>query len=194
MTSALSAALQQRYSALATQAVNLSCGATATTVEVAAGEVCADLGCGRGRDVVALAQKVGPTGHVFGVDGSPAMLDAARQRATEQGVKNVTFRESSLEALSLADASVDLVVSNCALNHARDKARVWAEIHRVLKPGGRFVVSDIFAVEPIADEYRNDPVAVAECWAGAETRAEYLAHVAAAGFGELRVEGERAPY
>lgn len=186
--------LLQRYGALASQDANLSCGTAATTADAQPGQVCVDLGCGRGRDALHLAGRVGPTGRVYGLDASPKMIAAARERAAEQGVTHVTFLECPLEALALPDASADWVVSNCALNHASDKARVWREIHRVLKPGGRFVVSDIYAVEPIAGAYRNDPAAVAECWAGAETKPEYLAHVAGAGFDDVAVQSERAPY
>lgn len=194
MPSSLSPQLLQRYGGLAAQDANLSCGTAATTADAQPGQVCVDLGCGRGRDALHLAGRVGPTGHVYGLDGSPKMIAAARERATEAQATNVTFIECPLEALALPDASADWVVSNCALNHAADKARVWREIHRVLKPGGRFMVSDIFAVEPIADEYRNDPAAVAECWAGAETKPEYLAHVAGAGFDDVQVQSERTPY
>lgn len=194
VTDAINPALLQRYGALAQQDTCLSCGTAASRLEPAEGEICADLGCGRGKDVLELAAKVGPRGHVYGLDASPQMLETARARAAFEGVIQVTFRESALEALALPDASVDWVVSNCALNHARDKAQVWREIARVLRPGGRFVVSDIYAVEEIAPEHRNDPVAVAECWAGAELRADYLAHVAAAGLGELAVSEESQPY
>lgn len=193
-TSAITAALENRYGALAPQPVSLSCGGAAAFVAAQPGEVCVDLGCGRGGDVITLARKVGPTGHVFGLDASPTMIETAKQRAAKEGVVQVSFRLSSLEALVLDDESVDWVVSNCALNHATDKATVWREIFRVLRPGGRFVVSDIFAVEPIAPEFRDDPVAVAECWAGAETRPEYLAHVAGAGLVDVRIDRERAPY
>jgi ubiquinone/menaquinone biosynthesis C-methylase UbiE len=122
------------------------------------------------------------------------MLEVGRARAAELGLANATFVEARLEQLGLDDESADWVVSNCALNHATDKQRVWAELARVLKPGGRFVVSDIYAVERIADVYRHDPVAVAECWAGAVTRDEYLAHVALAGLVDVQVSAERAPY
>ncbi len=122
------------------------------------------------------------------------MLATGRARAAELGLGNTTFLRSALEHLQLADASADWVVSNCALNHADDKARVWSEIARILKPGGQFIVSDIFAVEPIAEVYRTDPVAVSECWAGAVTRDEYLAHIADAGLVEVQVSDERAPY
>lgn len=172
----------------------MSCGSAASRIQAAPGDLCVDLGCGRGKDVLTLAKKVGPRGHVFGLDGSPEMIAAARARAEQEGVINVTFWKASLEEFPLGDGSVDWVVSNCALNHVEDKARVWQEIARVLAPGGRFVVSDIYAVEPIAPEYRNDPVAVAECWAGAELRSDYLLHVEAAGLVEVQVSDESKPY
>ncbi|MCE5331516.1 MAG: methyltransferase domain-containing protein, partial [Bacteroidales bacterium] len=85
-------------------------------------------------------------------------------------------------------------ISNCTINHASDKPAVWSEVYRILKPGGRFVVSDIYATQPIADEYRNDPVAVAECWAGSVTRAEYLTMLEKAGFIEIKIYEESEPY
>ncbi len=191
----ISQALSQRYDALAPEAkTNLSCGSAADQVDAHEGDVCLDLGCGRGRDVLALARKVGASGLVYGLDGSEKMVGAARQLVAEAGAGNVTIVHSALEALGLPDSSVDWVTSNCALNHATDKAQVWREVARVLKPGGRFVVSDIFAVEPIAERFRNDPVAVAECWAGAETREETLAHLTAAGLVDVTASKERAPY
>lgn len=187
-------AIQNRYAALAETTSCLSCGSAASRCEPDAGQVCVDLGCGRGRDALSLAGRVGPGGHVYGVDLTAAMLEAARAAAVSAGIENVTFIHSSLESLALPDGVADWVVSNCALNHASDKARVWAEIARVLKPGGRFVVSDIFAVEPIAEAFRNDPVAVAECWAGAETRDAYLGHIGGAGLIEVQVTDESEPY
>ncbi len=194
MPSSISSAIQQRYGALATQDTCLSCGSAASRIVPAPADLCVDLGCGRGKDVLTLAKKVGLRGHVFGIDGSPEMIAAARARAVQQDVINVTFWQASLEELPLGDGAVDWVVSNCALNHAQDKARVWREIARVLAPGGCFMVSDIYAVEPIAPEYRNDPVAVAECWAGAALRADSLAHVAVAGLVEVQVSDESTPY
>jgi ubiquinone/menaquinone biosynthesis C-methylase UbiE len=191
----ISQAIAQRYDALASEPkTNLSCGGAADAIDARAGDVCVDLGCGRGRDVVKLAAKVGATGHVFGLDGALKMVAAATGAAREAGLTNVTILHSPLEALALPDASADWVVSNCALNHATDKTQVWREVARVLKPGGRFVISDIFAVEPIAEQFRTDPVAIAECWAGAESREQCLAHVAAAGLVEVTPSKERAPY
>lgn len=187
--------LRERYGELAAQpGTNLSCGGAASLCTPDVGQVCVDLGCGRGADVIALAAQVGASGKVYGVDVTPAMLEVGRTRAAEAGLTNASFIESTLEALALPDACADWVVSNCALNHATDKVKVWQEIARVLKPGGRFVVSDIYAVEPIAPRYRDDPVAVAECWAGAVTRSEYLEHIAASGLGEFVISGERNPY
>lgn len=140
------------------------------------------------------AEAVGPTGHAYGVDMADGMLEKARRTAEKLGIANATFLRAPLDGIPLPDASVDWVASNCALNHATDKAAVWREIARVLKPGGRFVVSDIYAVETIPDAYRNDPEAVAECWAGAVSRKEYLDHVAGAGLVDVRVTEESQPY
>ncbi len=187
-------AVQERYSELAESACCLSCGGAASACEPKPGEVCLDLGSGRGTDVLRFAEAVGPTGHAYGVDMADGMLEKARRTAEKLGVANATFLRAPLDGIPLPDASVDWVASNCALNHATDKAAVWREIARVLKPGGRFVVSDIYAVETIPDAYRNDPEAVAECWAGAVTRKEYLDHVAGAGLVDVRVTEESQPY
>ncbi len=144
--------------------------------------------------MIRLAEKVGPAGHAYGIDVTDEMLIKARKSAAKLGVKNATFLRADFEAINLPDESVDWVTSNCALNHASDKARVWREIARILKRGGRFIVSDIYAIDPVPDEYRNDPAAVAECWAGAVTRDEYLAHIREAGLGDVRVVDESAPY
>lgn len=144
--------------------------------------------------MLTLARRVGSTGRVIGLDLTQAMLDVARARAVEQGLAQADFLRCPLEQLALPDATADWVLSNCALNHAADQAAVWREIARILKPGGRFVVSDIYAVEPIEERWRTDPTAVAECWAGARTRAEVLGHVADAGLTEVQVLEERAPY
>ena len=99
-----------------------------------------------------------------------------------------------MAALPLGDAEVDWVTSNCVLNHAADKAAVWREIARVLKPGGQFVISDIYTLEPVPEIYRNDPEAVAECWAGAILKSEYLAAIGEAGLTNISILEESAPY
>jgi len=187
-------AISVRYSALADSACCLSCGGAAGHAEPKAGEVCVDLGSGRGTDALRLAGQVGPQGMVYGIDLSEGMLDKARRTAERLGIANARFLRAELEELPLANGSADLVISNCTINHAADKLRVWEGIHRVLKPGGRFVVSDIYSLEPVPAQYREDPQAVAECWAGAVTREEYFRQLEQAGFPEVRVLEESQPY
>jgi ubiquinone/menaquinone biosynthesis C-methylase UbiE len=186
--------INTRYSGLAESECCLSCGGAINYAEPAPGEVCVDLGSGRGTDVLRMAESVGETGFVYGIDISDGMLEKARRNAVKFDVKNVSFVRSELEKLELADNVADLVISNCTLNHASDKQAVWNEIFRILKKGGRFVISDIYATAPIADEYRNDPAAVAECWAGSVTRAEYMQHLETAGFASVEILEESAPY
>lgn len=186
--------INERYSGLAESACCLSCGGALSKAAVRKGEVCVDLGSGRGTDVLRMAELAGPEGFAYGIDVSDGMLEKARATAQRLGVTNAEFIKSELESLPLADGAADVVISNCTINHAADKARVWKEVHRVLKSGGRFVVSDIYATAPVPEEYRNDPQAVAECWAGAATREAYLADVAAAGFVDVRISEESAPY
>lgn len=187
-------AIAFRYGELADSGCCLSCGTASQRLAPLPGQVCVDLGSGRGTDVLRLAEQVGPTGHAYGLDITEAMLEKARKTAAKLGVANATFLRSELEALALPDGSADWVTSNCVLNHARDKAKVWREIARILKPGGRFVVSDLYATEEIPAAYRDDPAAVAECWAGAVTRDAYLGHLAQAGLAEVQVLEESAPY
>jgi arsenite methyltransferase len=186
--------INTRYSQLAESDCCLSCGGAINYAEPAKGEICVDLGSGRGTEVLRMAESVGETGFVYGIDISDGMLEKARNNAQKFGVTNVSFVRSELEKLELPDRKADLVISNCTLNHASDKQAVWNEIFRILKKGGRFVISDIYATETIPDEYRNDPVAVAECWAGSVTRAEYMKHLEIAGFTSVEILEESAPY
>lgn len=186
--------INNRYSELAESDCCLSCGGAITYAEPQNGEVCVDLGSGRGTDVLRMAEAVGDTGFVYGIDISDGMLEKARLNAEKFNVNNVCFLKNELEKLTLPDHEADLVISNCTLNHATNKQAVWNEIYRILKKNGRFVVSDIYATSPIADEYRNDPIAVAECWAGAITRAEYMELLANAGFASVEIIEESAPY
>jgi len=158
------------------------------------GEVCVDLGSGRGNDVLRLADEVGKEGFAYGIDISDGMLEKASKRAASLGLENVKFIKSELESLPLPDDKADLLISNCTINHAQDKQLVWKEIFRILKPGGRFVVSDIYSIEQVPEEYATDPRAVAECWAGAVTKVAYLKTVANAGFTDLRILEESLPY
>jgi ubiquinone/menaquinone biosynthesis C-methylase UbiE len=186
--------INNRYSQLAESDCCLSCGGAINYAEPAEGEICVDLGSGRGTEVLRMAESVGENGFVYGIDISDGMLEKARRNAEKFGVKNVSFVRSELEKLELPDKIADLVISNCTLNHAADKQATWNEIFRILKKGGRFVISDIYATSAIPDEYRNDPVAVAECWAGSVTRDEYMQHLEKAGFTSVEILEESAPY
>jgi len=187
-------AINIRYGKLASSDCCLSCGGAINYAKAKPGEVCVDLGSGRGTDVLRMADEVGDTGFVFGIDISEGMLEKARQNAAKLEVENVCFIQSELEKIDLADSSADLVISNCTINHAANKEAVWSEVFRILKKGGRFVVSDIYATTPIAEEYRNDPVAVAECWAGAITRDEYMNTLNNLGFAGVEIIEESKPY
>ena len=186
--------INNRYSELAESECCLSCGGAINYAEPQTGEVCVDLGSGRGTDVLRMAESVGETGFVYGIDISDGMLEKARKNADKFNVKNVEFIRCELEKLELPDNKADLVISNCTLNHAENKQAVWNEIYRILKKGGRFVVSDIYATVPIAEEYRTDPVAIAECWAGAVTRNEYMQQLEKAGFATIEIIEESKPY
>lgn len=186
--------INNRYSELAESECCLSCGGAINYGEPQTGEICVDLGSGRGTDVLRMAESVGETGFVYGIDISDGMLEKARKNADKFNIKNVEFIRCELEKLKLPDNHADLVISNCTLNHAENKQAVWNEIYRILKKGGRFVVSDIYATIPIAEEYRTDPVAIAECWAGAVTRSEYMQQLEKSGFTTIEIIEESKPY
>lgn len=186
--------INKRYSELAESACCLSCGGAVNFAEAQPCEVCVDLGSGRGTDVLRLAEAVGSNGYVYGIDISDGMIRKAFATAERLGITNVDFIQSSLEKIKLPNETANLVISNCTINHASDKQAVWNEIYRIMKPGARFVVSDIYALNPVPEEFRNDPVAIAECWAGAVTRSEYLKQLENAGFNSVRIMEESAPY
>jgi arsenite methyltransferase len=186
--------INRRYSELAESSCCLSCGGAINYSEVKHGEVCIDLGSGRGTDVIRLAETVGRDGFVYGIDISDGMIKKAAGTASRLGINNVSFINSPLEKISLNDNLADLIISNCTINHSEDKQAVWNEVFRLLKKGGRFVVSDIYAINPVPEEYRKDPVAISECWAGSVTRNEYLDQLLNAGFTSMNVIEESAPY
>lgn len=186
--------IKKRYSKLAEVECCLSCGGAVNFAQAKPGEICVDLGSGKGTDVLRLSDEVGKKGFVYGIDISEGMLEKARMNAQKFGVSNVDFLKSTLESITLKDQIADLVISNCTINHATDKQKVWNEIYRILKKGGRFVVSDIYAINEIPEEYKNDPVAVSECWAGSVTREEYFKTLAIAGFQNVEIIEESAPY
>jgi arsenite methyltransferase len=186
--------INKRYSELASSDCCLSCGGAVNYAMPELDEVCVDLGSGRGTDVMRLAEAVGTSGFVFGIDISEGMIEKAFSTAERLGITNVKFVHSNLENIRLNDQIADLVISNCTINHASDKQAVWNELFRILKKGGRFVVSDIYATTPVPEEYKNDPEAVAECWAGSVTRDVYLKQLENAGFTKVNILEESAPY
>jgi len=186
--------INERYSKLAEDTCCLSCGGAINLSNPLPGEVCVDLGCGRGNDVIRMAQEVGYQGLVYGLDISDGMIEKAKKNAAKLDITNVQFVKSELESLKLPTKIADLVISNCTINHASDKKAVWNEIYRILKKGGRFVVSDIYSLDEVPDEHRNDPVAVSECWAGSIKKDEYLKIIADSGFTDVEILEESQPY
>ncbi len=167
--------------------LGLGCGAPVASLELKPGETVLDLGSGAGIDAFLAARHVGPSGRVIGVDMTPEMLERARSNATRSGLAQVEFREGRLEALPVEDASVDAVTSNCVINLVPDKARVFAEVARVLRPGGRLVISDIVLDGELPEAIRQDLYAYVGCVSGAQQRQDYFAGVRAAGLGEIEV-------
>jgi len=188
----LTAAVTARYATLASTCGSLSCGAALDLAAPRPGETLVDLGCGRGRDVLRAADLVGAAGLAIGVDLSDEMLAEAGRRTALR--TNVRLVRSSLAPLDLDAGLADVVVSNCAINHAPDKEAVFREIHRVLRPGGRFVVSDVVAERALPDAVRADPAAWAACYGGAIPEADYLAAARRAGLHDLDVLHRSEPY
>lgn len=165
--------------------LGLSCGNPTALADLMPGETVLDLGSGAGLDVFLAAQRVGPGGHVHGVDMTREMLAKARHNAAEfrrrTGLDNVTFHQGQIEAIPLSDASVDVVLSNCVLNLSPDQPKVWKEIARVLKPGGRVSISDMVLLQPLPESVRESVEALVGCIAGAPILVDLQNMVAASG-------------
>jgi SAM-dependent methyltransferase len=166
---------------------SLGCGNPTAVAELREGEVVLDLGSGGGIDVILSARRVGPSGTAYGLDMTDEMLELARRNAAEAGVGNVEFLRGYIEDVPLPDASVDVVISNCVINLSTDKFAVFAEIARVLRPGGRIGVSDIVASDELTDAQRAERGTWAGCIAGALSFAEYREHLERAGFADVRI-------
>jgi SAM-dependent methyltransferase len=171
--------------------LGLGCGNPTALASLRKGDVALDLGAGAGIDCFLAARRVGKSGRVIGVDMTPEMIDQARENAREGGYDNVEFRLGEIEHLPVADASVDVVISNCVINLSPDKPQVFREAYRALRPGGRMLVSDIVLVADLPPEIGRDPDSVAGCIGGAIKKEEYLAAIAQAGFREVEVLTER---
>jgi arsenite methyltransferase len=168
-------------------AASLGCGVPTAVADLHEGETVLDLGSGAGADVLISARRVGPSGRAIGLDMTDEMLALARRNAREAGVENAEFLKGYLEEIPLADASVDVVISNCVINLAADKERVLREAARALRPGGRLAVSDVIADEGMDEATRADMEAFTGCVAGALTRAQYEHALAAAGFADVDI-------
>ncbi len=186
--------INNRYSILAEDNCCLSCGGAIDYSKPQKGEICLDLGSGRGTDVLRMAEEVGGDGFAFGIDIADGMLIKAKSTARKLGVSNVKFIQSELEKIPVEDSSIDLVISNCTINHANDKQTVWNEIYRILKTTGRFVVSDIYSTKPVPEKYKTDPQAVSECWGGSETKEVYMGQLKNSGFERVEILEESKPY
>ena len=171
--------------------LGLGCGNPTAIASLKPGQTVLDLGSGGGIDCFLAAKEVGPGGRVIGVDMTPEMIARARANAARSGYDNVEFRLGEIEALPVADASVDVIISNCVLNLSPEKERVLAEAFRVLKPGGRMVISDMVSERPVPDVVAGSLDAVAACLP--TPRSQYLAQFADAGFVDVRITEEK-PY
>lgn len=167
--------------------LGLGCGAPVARLELQPGEVMLDLGSGAGMDAFVAAPLVGESGRVIGVDMTPEMLTRARENASKAGLDHVEFREGRLEELPVEDASIDAVTSNCVINLVPDKARVFGEIARVLRSGGRLVVSDIVLDGELPAELTRDLTAYVGCVAGAMRREKYFGMLESAGLGSVEI-------
>jgi len=171
--------------------LGLGCGNPTAMASLKEGERVLDLGSGGGFDCFLAAKKVGKTGKVIGVDMTPEMLDKARTNAKKGKYTNVEFRLGEIENLPLADSSVDIIISNCVINLAPNKKRVFEEAFRVLAPNGRLLVSDIVLLKPLPEEIQKSAEAYTSCIAGAEIKDKYLGLIRDAGFKDVKVLSEK---
>ncbi|HET7221224.1 MAG TPA: arsenite methyltransferase [Vicinamibacterales bacterium] len=172
-------------------AVSLGCGNPTALQTLEPGQVVLDLGSGGGIDVLLSAKRVGPTGYVYGLDMTDDMLALARENQRKAGATNVAFLKGTIEAIPLPDASVDVIISNCVINLSTDKDKVLREAFRVLKPGGRFAVSDVVVRGEVPAEIRKNMELWIGCVAGAMEESEYASKLRAAGFTDVDVQAWR---
>jgi ubiquinone/menaquinone biosynthesis C-methylase UbiE len=167
--------------------LGLGCGNPTALASLQKGDIVLDLGSGAGFDCFLAAKKVGKKGRVIGVDMTPEMLDKARENAEKSGYRNVEFRLGEIENLPVADNSVDVMISNCVINLSPDKKRVFEETYRVLKPGARFMVSDIVLLKELPSVIKNSVAGYVGCISGAILKQKYLQLIRQAGFRDVRI-------
>ncbi len=170
---------------------SLGCGNPTALIALEAGQTVLDLGSGGGIDVLLSARRVGPTGKAYGLDMTDEMLALARENQRKAGAANVEFLKGTIEAIPLPDNSVDVIISNCVINLSSDKDRVLREAFRVLKPGGRFAVSDVVVRGAVPADVRRNMELWVGCIAGALEESDYAAKLRAAGFGDVNIEAWR---
>ena len=170
--------------------LGLGCGNPVALASLMEGETVLDLGSGAGLDCFLAANKVGKKGRVIGVDMTPEMVEKARENARDGNYGNVEFRLGEIENLPVADNYVDAVISNCVINLAPDKRRVFTEAYRVLKPGGRLMISDLVLLKELPDLIKNSVEAYIDCLSGAIMKDEYIGAIEAAGFQQVRIVDE----
>ena len=170
--------------------LGLGCGNPIALASLKKGEIVLDLGSGAGFDCFLAADRVGPEGRVIGVDMTPEMLEKARENAEKDNLSNIEFRLGEIENLPVADGTVDIVISNCVINLSTDKDRVFSEAFRVLKPGGRIMVSDIVLTRELPDIIRKNVSAYVGCISGAIIKEDYLNAVSKAGFTDVKILDE----
>ncbi len=170
---------------------SLGCGNPTALAELHAGETVLDLGSGGGIDVLLSARRVGPTGKAYGLDMTDEMLALARENQRKAGAQNVEFLKGEIEHIPLPDRTVDVVISNCVINLSGDKDQVLREAFRVLKPGGRFAVSDVVTRGAVPEDVRKNMLLWVGCIAGALEESQYVEKLAQAGFGEITIEPTR---
>jgi arsenite methyltransferase len=191
ITSNLYDALQKEQIPEEAVLASLGCGNPTALAQLEAGETVLDLGSGGGIDVLLSARRVGPTGKAYGLDMTDEMLALARENQRKSGVQNVEFLKGEIESIPLPDNSVDVIISNCVINLSADKAKVLSEAFRVLKPGGRFAVSDVVVRGDVPEQVRRSMEMWVGCIAGALQDSEYIGKLAKAGFDEIDIEPTR---
>ncbi len=170
--------------------LGLGCGNPVALASLREGEIVLDLGSGGGLDCFLAANKVGKKGKVIGVDMTPEMIEKARENAEKESYENVEFRLGEIENLPVADSSVDAVISNCVINLSPDKKKVFEEVFRALRSGGRLMVSDLVLLKELPDAIKNSAEAYVGCISGAIMRDEYIGAIKAAGFRKVRIVDE----
>lgn len=187
----LSDKIQVRYTEESKQSCNLSCGSSVHHLNIIEGESILDLGCGRGNETIQAALYCGDSGLAVGLDITADMVLKASENAKTKNVSNTKFVFGDIENLPFDDNFFQGAMSNCVINHAKDKSRVYSEIFRTLKEGGRFVVSDATTKYPLPIEIKNDPDAWSQCFGGAITEEEYLKSIHSAGFEDIEILSRR---